>query len=79
MTQGKPEHPLRKWRKSKKLTLVEAAAGVGTVRQMWYGWEIGRRRPGALYMPRIREFTEGAITADDFFPTLEEPSTREAA
>ncbi len=76
MEQSIHEHPLRQWRKSKGLTLDECAKGVGTVRQVWSDWERGRRRPGPTYMPRVRAFTDGAISADVFFPS---DSTREAA
>ena len=61
-------HPLRKWRQHNNLTLEAAAACVGTVRQVWSDWERGRRRPGPKYMPRLREFTQGEITADVFYP-----------
>jgi transcriptional regulator with XRE-family HTH domain len=71
MVNSVDEHPLRKWRKSKGLTLHQAAEAVGTVRQVWSDWERGRRRPGPSYMPRVRELTEGAVTADAFYPEME--------
>ena len=58
---------LREWRKSKALTLAEAGAKVGTSRQVWFGWESGRRRPNATFMARLRTLTGGKLTADDFF------------
>jgi transcriptional regulator with XRE-family HTH domain len=70
------DHPLRRWRKSKGLTLEECGAAVGTSRQVWSDWERGRRRPSGEFMPRVRSFTEGAIVADDFFPS---DAAREAA
>jgi transcriptional regulator with XRE-family HTH domain len=60
-------HPLKKWRLSKGLTLAEAAARVGTSRQVWHAWEIGRRRPHPRFMLELRKMTGGAISADDFF------------
>lgn len=62
------EHPLRKWRKSKGLTLEEAARRIGTSRQVWSDWERGRRNPGKRFMPKVRALTGGAIGADVFFP-----------
>lgn len=62
------EHPLRIWRKSKGLTLESAAQRVGTVRQVWFDWERGRRKPSGRYMPRIRALTDEVITADTFYP-----------
>lgn len=62
------EHPLRKWRKAKGLTLADAADAVGTVRQVWSDWERGRRKPSSRFMPRIRKLTDEAITADTFYP-----------
>ena len=66
-----PEHPLRKWRKSKGLTLEQCATRVGTSRHVWSDWERWRRRPNQKFMPKVREVTGGAVSADDFFPSLE--------
>lgn len=66
------EHPLRKWRKSKGLTLQECAAAVGTSRMVWSDWERWRRRPNKQFMPRVRALTGGVVTADDFFPSIDE-------
>lgn len=66
------EHPLRKWRKSKGLTLEAAARQVGTSRHVWSDWERGRRRPSPNFMPKVRELTGGWITADHFFPSKDE-------
>lgn len=71
MAQEANDHPLRKWRKSKELTLEEAAALVGTSRQVWSDWERWRRRPSVNFMPKVRAATGGEVTADDFFPSLE--------
>lgn len=73
------EHPLRKWRKSKGLTLEAAAQRVGTTRQVWWGWEQGRRRPNATFMPRVRKVTCGQVTADDFYERAAETPQRDAA
>ncbi len=62
------EHPLRKWRKSKGLTLEECAENIGTSRQVWSDWERRRRRPSRTLMPRVRAFTKGEVSADDFYP-----------
>ncbi len=52
------------------LTLADCAKGVGTTRQVWHAWETGKRRPHSRYMPRVREFTDGAIGADAFYPEI---------
>ena len=72
MAQDATEHPLRKWRKSKGLTLEAAAALVGTSRHVWSDWERARRRPNQNFMPKVRNATGGAVNADDFFPSLNE-------
>ncbi|MEQ1641451.1 MAG: hypothetical protein ABL881_11635, partial [Novosphingobium sp.] len=64
-------HPLRKWRKIKGLTLENCASSVGTTRHVWHAWETGKRHPNPTFLPRIREFTDGEVRADDFFPDLE--------
>jgi transcriptional regulator with XRE-family HTH domain len=65
------EHPLRTWRKSKGWTLEKAARQIGTSRQVWGEWERGLHRPGPNLMPKVRELTDGTITADTFFPGKE--------
>ena len=64
-------NPLRQWRKSAALTLEQVAARLGTSRQVVSDWERGRRRPGPMLMPRLRDLTKGAVSADDFFPSLD--------
>lgn len=71
MTQPTKDHPLRRWRKSKGLTLEECAKRVGTSRQVWSDWERARRLPNRTFMPKVRALTGGQVTADDFFPSLE--------
>jgi hypothetical protein len=62
-------HPLRAWREGQlpKLTLDAAAAAVGTVRQVWRDWEIGRRIPSPRFMTAIWRFTCGAVVPNDFY------------
>lgn len=67
MARNAPLHPLKKWRLSKGFTLEKAAALVGTSRQVWFGWESGRRRPSPTFMPKVRAATDGQVSADDFF------------
>jgi transcriptional regulator with XRE-family HTH domain len=69
MVQDASEHPLRKWRKAKGLTLQQCADAVGTSRMVWSDWERSRRRPNGHFMPKVREVTEGEVSADDFFPS----------
>ncbi|OJV30667.1 MULTISPECIES: helix-turn-helix transcriptional regulator [unclassified Sphingomonas] len=61
-------HTLRAWRLGQGLTLDAAAAAVGTVRQVWYDWETGRRRPGPDALERIFLITDGAVEPNDFYP-----------
>jgi len=77
MADGITEHPLRKWRKSKGLTLEQAASRIGTSRQVWSDWERRRRRPGATLMPKVREAT--GLPADIFFPAVQAEPERAAA
>lgn len=60
---------LRTWREEQvpRLTLDAAAAAVGTVRQVWYDWETGRRIPRAPFMAAIYQLTRGAVTPNDFY------------
>lgn len=62
-------HPLRAWREAQApdMTLDAAAAGVGTVRQVWWDWESGRRIPNRTFMARIYELTRGAVSPNDFY------------
>lgn len=60
-------HPLRLWRLNKGWTLDACAAGVGTVRQVWRDWEIGRRIPARSFMLAIYRFTQGEIEPNDFY------------
>lgn len=62
------EHPLRQWRKAAGLTLEHCARAIGTSRHVWSDWERRRRRPNRRLMPKVREFTGGAVTADHFYP-----------
>lgn len=66
---GGDVHPLRVWREGQapKLTLDAAAAAVGTVRQVWWDWERGRRIPSQRFMAAIWKFTAGAIAPNDFY------------
>lgn len=64
-------HPLRQWRNSRKLSAEACARAVGTSRQVWCSWERGLYRPSAAFMDRIRKFTDGQISADDFFHSVE--------
>ena len=70
MSGSQTSHPLRVWREKQGLTLQQAADKLGTSRQVWWGWEHGRRRPSAEFMARVRELTQGAVTADHFFPPV---------
>lgn len=67
MGQAATNHPLREWRKSKGWTLERAAREVGTSRQVWRDWEIGRRRPNPKFMKLVRDLTCGKVSADDFY------------
>jgi hypothetical protein len=62
-------HPLRAWRERQlpRLTLDAAAAAVGTVRQVWFDWERGRRIPSARFMTAIWRFTRAQVVPNDFY------------
>lgn len=79
MAHASPEHPLRKWRKSKGWTLQKCADAVGTSRMVWSDWERWRRRPNKHFMPRVRDLTGGIVSADDFFPSVDVVDVDEAA
>lgn len=66
---GEAVHPLRTWREAQlpRLTLDAAAAAVGTVRQVWYDWERGRRIPTSRFMTAIFKFTAGEVRPDHFY------------
>jgi hypothetical protein len=66
---GEAVHPLRKWREYQlpSMTLDAAAAEVGTVRQVWFDWERGRRIPNRTFMARIYKLTRGAVSPNHFY------------
>ena len=71
MSSAAPLHPLRQWRQERGLSQEACARAVGTSHQVWSDWERGRFRPGPVLMPKVREFTGGAVSADDFYPGAE--------
>lgn len=60
---------LRDWRERQQpeMTLDAAAAEVGTVRQVWFDWEKGRRIPRPAFMAAIWKLTKGAVAPNDFY------------
>jgi len=61
------------------MTLDQAAATVGTVRQVWSDWERGRRRPGSEGMGELYRVTDGAVTPNDFYDLPKLDAERDAA
>ncbi|WP_374553218.1 helix-turn-helix domain-containing protein [Sphingobium yanoikuyae] len=53
---------LRAWRKSRSLTLVEAADLVPTTHSVWLRWESGERDPNGGSLRRLSEVT--GLTTD---------------
>ena len=72
MTDHTENSELRKWRLEEGKTQEECASAVGTSRQVWSDWERGRRTPNKLFMPRVSRLTGGYVTADSFYPPLDE-------
>lgn len=64
-------HPLRAWRVARGLTLAQAARTVGTTRQVWHNWETGKRLPRPRYMARLRDVTQGELSADTFYASAD--------
>lgn len=60
---------LRKWRLDAGLTVADAAEKAKVTRQTWHSWESGRSIPPARYMLAIKTMTDGAVKADDFYPS----------
>ena len=67
MATEKRDGALKAWRKRQGLTLDAAAASVDTVRQVWFDWENGRRRPSAHALERIFILTRGEVEPNDFY------------
>ena len=74
-----PAHPLKAWRERMGWTVSEAARqytahiGRAVVPQTWRRWELAREDPESRIpsyddMIGLRGFTEGAVTADSFYP-----------
>lgn len=77
--QTEPLHKLRDWRKAKGWTLARCAEAVGTTKAVWHSWETGRHCPSRKFLPKVRDFTGGAVGAEDFFPSPAHAATRAAA
>jgi transcriptional regulator with XRE-family HTH domain len=76
-----PVQKLIEWRKSRNLTLEEAAVqivvdGAPTHKATWHAWESGRRVPSKDHMPLVRELT--GLSADDFYPRVKPSETPKA-
>jgi predicted transcriptional regulator len=61
------DHPLRRWRVAKGLSLTQAAKNLGTTKSAWCDWEYARRIPNRRWMARIRTLTGGAVDANSFY------------
>jgi DNA-binding transcriptional regulator YdaS (Cro superfamily) len=53
------------------LSLTETATALKKPVSTVHGWISGRRLPRAADLAAIEEFTNGAVTARDFVPTVE--------
>lgn len=71
MTQA--EHPLRRWRLTQRLTLAALAERVGVDLSNLARYERGERMPRPAVLARIRDVTQGAVTANDFLPPMTRP------
>ena len=60
-------HPLKVWRKSKGLKLLDAAKLVGVTKECWRQWEKGGRIPHQSHMRRLGQATSGKVRPEHFY------------
>jgi transcriptional regulator with XRE-family HTH domain len=63
------KNKLRAWRIASGKKVNDLAAEIGCTRQTWHSWESGANIPSPEFMPKLRELTDGAVKADDFYPS----------
>jgi transcriptional regulator with XRE-family HTH domain len=73
------EHPLRRYRKAKGLTIEALAERISSSRATISRIEAGLQEPSFGLMRRIMAETEGEVTANDFVNWREPASPSEAA
>lgn len=64
------EHPLRKYRAKRGLSMDEFAGMMGVTVATISRWETGGRVPESKYWARLKQITGGKITADHFTPQV---------
>lgn len=62
---------LEQYRKLRKLSRRAAAIELKCAENTLYRWEKGRQTPRPKDLKKIREWSGGAVTANDFFELLE--------
>lgn len=65
---------LQEYLLSRQLDLETFAGMVGSSASAVRKWRAGERTPRRDQMLRIREVTNGAVTADDFLPGRDQPA-----
>jgi transcriptional regulator with XRE-family HTH domain len=60
------DHPLKLWREKRGLTLDELAERVGSSKATLSRIESGKQTPSLGLIGRLKEATNGEVTADDF-------------
>ena len=65
---GGMEHPLRSYRRKAGLTQDDLAQRLNVKKFTVSRWEAGKRCPSLDLIRRIRNATNGEVTADDFLP-----------
>jgi len=56
------------WLEAQEISDSDLAERIGVSRQALYRYKAGHRTPRPSIIHRIREATNGAVTADDFLP-----------
>ena len=59
--------PLGKWRTTNRISRATFAAEIGVSYDAVRLWELGERMPSPNLMKRIMRYTEGEVTANDFY------------
>lgn len=62
------EHPLRRWRQDKNLSLEALGEQIGVTRSALSNYETGNRIPRPKVMQRIQKVTRGKVSPRDFYP-----------
>src|SRR5262245_10611471 len=70
------EHPLARWRKDHKKTLVELAEAAGCAVSHLSQIESGKTNPSLKLIARLKTISGGLLKAEDFLPAEKAPAAR---